>query len=108
MQRSSALALAVGCAFAVGSAAVRVQDPAPLKIARELLFDTYQRIKPREYQPAPVRIVDIDEASLGAIGQWPWPRSELARLTDRLVSLGAAAVAFDMVFPEPDRLSPST
>lgn len=75
---------------------------------RDIAFDTYQRLAPRDYDPAfPVRIVDIDEASLAALGQWPWPRSELADLVTRLESLGAVAIVFDMVFPEPDRLSPA-
>ncbi len=59
-------------------------------------------------RPAPVRIVAIDERSLGEIGQWPWPRSRLAELTDKLVRLGAAAIAFDVIFAEPDRTSLDT
>ena len=55
----------------------------------------------------PVRIVDIDEASLAVHGQWPWPRTDLAQLIERLETLGAVAIVFDMVFPEPDRLSPA-
>ncbi len=82
------------CAF------VRLADPLPARIARELLFDQYQRLKPRAYDPQPVRIVDIDEASLAAIGQWPGgapisPASSIA-----CTRLGAASIAFDMVFPE--------
>ncbi|OZA10963.1 MAG: hypothetical protein B7Y02_09590 [Rhodobacterales bacterium 17-64-5] len=66
-----------------------------------------QRIRPRPYDPgAPVHIVDIDEAALAAYGQWPWPRSYMAALTDRLFDHGAAAVGFDVLFPEPDRTSP--
>ncbi len=56
----------------------------------------------------PVRIVDIDERSLAEIGQWPWPRHVLADLTNRLAELGAAVIAFDILFAEPDRLSPAT
>ncbi|HEY6633435.1 MAG TPA: adenylate/guanylate cyclase domain-containing protein, partial [Rhizobiaceae bacterium] len=51
-------------------------------------------------------IVDIDEKSLEQVGQWPWPRSEVARLIDRLTEMGAIVVGFDVVFAEPDRLSP--
>ena len=66
-----------------------------------------QRLWPRENNPPqPVRIVDIDEASLRELGQWPWPRTQLARLVEELNELGAATIAFDIVFPEPDRLSP--
>ncbi len=54
----------------------------------------------------PVHIIDIDEASLAAYGQWPWPRSYMAVLTDRLFDHGAVAVGYDVLFPEPDRTSP--
>jgi adenylate cyclase len=86
---------------------VRGADPAPVASLRGSGFDSLQRLWPRAVQEAqPVRIVDIDEASLAANGQWPWPRSALATLTNELMDMGAAAVAFDIVFPEPDRMSP--
>ena len=72
-----------------------------------LLFDSYQRAAPRPYEDAAVRVVDIDDESIRRLGQWPWPRSEIARLTDRLGRAGASVVAFDVVFSEPDRTSPS-
>jgi adenylate cyclase len=72
-----------------------------------LVFDAYQRLQPRPESQAPILLVDIDEASILELGQWPWPRSALAEIVDRLGELGAAAVTFDMVFPEPDRTSPA-
>lgn len=72
-----------------------------------LLFDAYQQAQPRAYQDAPVRIVDIDDESIRRLGQWPWPRSEIARLTDQLGQAGASVIAFDVVFSEPDRTSPA-
>ena len=42
--------------------------------------------------------VDIDAASLDAVGVWPWPRSVHARLLDELMRLGADTVAFDVDF----------
>ena len=71
-----------------------------------LVFDTYQRSKPRSWSGSDIVVVDIDEESISHFGQWPWPRSVLAQLTDRLGELGAAAIVFDMVFSEPDRTSP--
>ncbi len=70
------------------------------------VFDAYQRSLPRPYQPAPVRIVDIDEATLAHLGQWPWPRDKVARLISELRRLGAKAIASDIIFAEPDRTSP--
>jgi adenylate cyclase len=70
-----------------------------------LLFDTYQRAAPRPYQDAGVRVVDIDEQSIEKLGQWPWPRTDIAELTKRLTDAGAAVIAYDVVFSEPDRTS---
>lgn len=50
-----------------------------------------------------VAIVVVDDRSIAAIGQWPWPRDIVARLIDRLRELGAAVVAVDVLFSEPDR-----
>jgi adenylate cyclase len=69
-------------------------------------FDQFQRWHPRTYEPAPVRVVDIDEESLARLGQWPWPRTRIAELVDKLGAAGAAAVGFDVMFSEPDRTSP--
>ncbi len=85
---------------------VRASDPAPLRYLRTRTFDLYQSIQPRERVSTPVVIVDIDEDSLAHLGQWPWPRTLLASLVDALFEGGAAMVAFDVVFPEPDRASP--
>ena len=73
----------------------------------DLVFDTYQRAYPRPYEDAGVRVVDIDDESIRRLGQWPWPRTDGARLTDALTEAGAAAIAFDIVFSEPDRTSPA-
>ncbi len=71
-----------------------------------VVFDAFNQLHPR---PATddVVIIDIDEASLGKLGQWPWPRSVMADLTTQLKALGARAIAYDMVFAEPDRTSPA-
>jgi adenylate cyclase len=82
-------------------------DPPILGDLRALVFDQYQRVLPREYEPAPVRIVNIDDESLARLGQWPWPRSLVAQLIAKLKEQGAAVVAFDVVFAEADRTAPS-
>ena len=71
------------------------------------LFDSYQQAAPRPYADAPVRVVDIDDESISRLGQWPWPRTDVARLTKLLADAGASAIAFDIVFAEPDRTSPA-
>ncbi|HVE12994.1 MAG TPA: adenylate/guanylate cyclase domain-containing protein [Elusimicrobiota bacterium] len=80
-------------------------------LARSLelrLMDAFQRAAPRPYDPElPVRIIDVDDATLARVGQWPWPRDQVARLVRRLSDMGAASIAFDAVFAEPDRTSPA-
>jgi len=99
--------LAVGAAILIGALGLRAVDPLPLQTLRNLTFDSYQRLKPRAYDPSiPVVIATIDEKSLDKFGQWPWSRTTLAQITDRLTELGAAAIAFDIIFAEPDRTSP--
>jgi len=62
-------ALIVG-AVIVGALALRIWDPDPVARLRSLVFDAYQQIEPRKYDPGlPLRIVDIDEDSLKKIGQ---------------------------------------
>lgn len=85
----------------------RVFDPVPIQGLRNAYFDYLQRLNPREYQELPVRVVDIDERSLAEYGQWPWPRDLMAQLVDRLTEAGAAVIAFDVLFAEPDRYSPT-
>ena len=85
---------------------LRALDPSELTRLRDFAFDSFQRLQPRTYNPqTPVRIVDIDEAALAEYGQWPWPRTIVARLIDKLTEKGAAVIAFDVVFAEPDRSS---
>ena len=88
--------------------AVRVWDPLPVQSLRLAYFDTLQRISPRDYEPVGVRVVDVDEASLAVVGQWPWPRDILADLVLQLQAYGASVVAFDVLLAEPDRYTPSS
>ena len=90
-----------------GAVAVRATSPQIVEEAHLRVFDAYQRLRPRAYQPQPVAIIDIDNQSLEKIGQWPWPRTYLADLLVRAFNAGAATVAFDIVFAEPDRTSPA-
>jgi adenylate cyclase len=93
-------------ALLVGFAALRIADPAPIQELRVRTFDFFQVLDYRKKTARPVVIVDIDEKSLKAVGQWPWPRTRIADLVTNLTKLGAAAIAFDAVFSEPDRLNP--
>ena len=69
-------------------------------------FDAYQTLAPRLKISGPVVIVAIDDASLTRYGQWPWPRTVLAHLIERIAAAKPAVIGLDIVMAEPDRLSP--
>ena len=51
----------------------------------------------------PIVILDIDATSLLKEGRWPWSRVKIAHLVETLMQKGAAVIAFDVVFSEPER-----
>lgn len=87
---------------------VRYADPLAVQTMRLKVFDLFHRAAPRAPVQGPnqVVVIDIDEASLNTIGQWPWPRTRIAEMAERAIGAGALVVGFDVVFAEPDRLSP--
>jgi len=103
---SWALNLSVPLLAVIFGAALLLIDPPLMQTLRQAVFDQYQRVYPRVYQPVPVRIIDIDEESLAKVGQWPWPRTRIAELVERLRQSEVAAIGFDVLFAEPDRTSP--
>jgi adenylate cyclase len=106
-KRKFGYARLVCLALLIGVAALRIADPAPIEELRVRTFDNFQRIQPRaKMAKPPVAIVDIDEKSLAKLGQFPWPRTRIADMVTDLTRLGAAAIAFDIMFAEPDRLNP--
>ena len=99
----------IGLILVISALAVNVWDPYPVEFVRNKIFDFYQQTKPRDIpEPArkPVTIIDLDEESLNEVGQWPWPRTVVARMVNNLMQMGAVLVAFDIVFAEPDRMNP--
>lgn len=103
---SPAFARVIGFVLLLLFVAVRLWDPTPLESSRLKVFDYYQVLHPRVQVGMPVAIVDIDEQSLQAFGQFPWPRTRIAELVRRVTKLGGVAIGFDIIFPEPDRMSP--
>ena len=81
-------------------------SPAAMPL-RYAVFDGYQRMFPLERDVNPVAVVAIDEDALARYGQWPWPRTRVAELIERLSEHEPAAIGLDMFFAEPDRFSPA-
>ena len=100
-------AIATALAVVLAVAGLSLAQPATFDSLREAVFDRFQRVAPSEITAQlPLRVVDIDEESLAQVGQWPWPRDVIATLVARLGEAGAAAIAIDILFAEPDRLDP--
>ncbi len=81
-------------------------EPGAIDVIRHAVFDQYQRWQPRSNAYDEVRIIDIDDESLKRLGQWPWPRTKMAELTNRLAVANPKVIAFDILFSEADRTSP--
>ena len=101
--RPLALLLAAVLALALG---LWPGADGPLPAARLALFDAYQVHLPRQRLSGPVHIIAIDEAALKEYGQWPWPRTRLTELIDRIAAQRPLAIGLDILMPEPDNTSP--
>jgi adenylate cyclase len=77
--------------------------------ALDLLLVADARVGPARTQEPPfdVVVVDIDRASLEAIGPWPWPRLTMARLVEAVAREQPAAIGIDILFAETDQRSPA-
>lgn len=83
-----------------------IQQPRLLRMLDYKIYDAMlHAVADGGVTPFPV-IVDLDEASLEAYGQWPWPRFLLADLLYKLRQKGVAAVGVDILLAEEDRASP--
>ena len=103
VSRGRRLVLLSGAIVVIIAAALAVYRLEYFATAEYALYDSVLR-RAATNPPGPqVVIVDIDERSLSAIGQWPWRRDVIGRMIARIRDLGAAAIALDMMFAEPDR-----
>jgi CHASE2 domain-containing sensor protein len=85
------------------TAVVAIYRPAFFPRLDDTVYDTVMRSARTAPPGKHVVIVDIDERSLTTLGQWPWRRDVVGRLIARLREMGAATIALDIIFAEPDR-----
>jgi signal transduction histidine kinase len=95
--------LGAGLILAIFGAAVVLFPPAALTRVDGAVYDTLLRRVASEPPLGQIVIVDIDERSLAAVGQWPWRRDVIARLIARLRDMEARTIALAVIFAEPDR-----
>ena len=100
VERLGVLGICVALGLAV--AALRLWTPWPLELLDLKALDLRFQLRGARAPTNAITIVGIDERSLARYGRWPWPRSRLAELVDRLAAYGAKTIAFDAVFSEAD------
>ena len=81
---------------------VRATDPSFVQSVRLRYFDTLITSKPIT-QSKQVHVVDIDDASIERLGQFPFPRTQYANIIEDLYSRGAGLVVFNLFMPDNDR-----
>ena len=97
----------LGLIFLVLLVLIKIQDSNFVKRIENISYDIYQSIFEENSEFNDVLIVDIDEKSIGEIGQFPWRRDVFANLVDKLENLEASVISFDIFFSEEDKQNPS-
>ena len=92
-----------GLGAVIVTAVFAIFPPALFSRLNNAAYDILVRSAPTRPTSGRIVIVDVDERSLSTIGQWPWRRDRIGELIARLREMGAAIVALDFVFAEPDR-----
>lgn len=103
--RHAALMLVIGLLLPLSIGLAGLLQPALLARLEHALQDELMRRSASQATAQQVVVVDIDDVSLAALGQWPWPRYRVASLIQRIHQAAPAAIALDILFPEPDRAS---
>ncbi len=104
--RNRGIILLAGLAILAGLVLLYVFQPSLFVYLDHKIYDQLLRGRSPAAPAGVVQIVDIDEQSLAAYGQWPWPRYRLAMLLARIQQAGAASIGLDILLAEPDRTSP--
>jgi HD-GYP domain-containing protein (c-di-GMP phosphodiesterase class II) len=105
--RPSRLVLVCGLLPTIVVALLSLSRPPFFASLEYAAYDRLLRALPSRPPSGRVVIVDIDERSLSAVGQWPWRRDVVGQLIERVRDLGASTVALDIVFAESDRFDAS-
>ena len=91
--------------FAIILAALKVTNIDIVKKISLINYDFYQKTLIKG-EVKNITIIDIDEKSIAAIGQFPWRRDVYAKILSNLNQNSPASVAFDIFFSEKDKQNP--
>lgn len=104
-RRQGLLFLLAAVLIALGLGVGGLLRIAPVERLDNAVLDTVLRATASGVPAPRTLVVDIDDVSLSAVGQWPWPRYRLAALVERIAAERPAAIALDILLPEADRVS---
>ena len=85
---------------------IKIQDSNFVRKIENISYDTYQSLFIEKSTFDEVVIIDIDEKSIGEIGQFPWRRDIFADLIQKLNQYGVSIITFDVFFSEEDKQNP--
>ncbi|MEN8780179.1 MAG: serine/threonine-protein kinase [Desulfobacterales bacterium] len=72
-------------------------DTDPLPSQEYKIYDWMSRLRKRP-TASPVVILAIDDKSIRSIGSWPWPRSYIAGMIERLSDYGAHTMGISLLY----------
>lgn len=104
-RRQATVGALSGLVMALLVVAAALLGAPPLVALDHAVFDGFMQRAAVGEKPQQTLVIDIDDASLAALGQWPWPRYRIASLLQKVAAEKPAAVALDILFPEADRSS---
>ena len=85
---------------------IKIQDSDFVRKIENISYDAYQSLFIEKNNFEEVVIIDIDEKSIGEIGQFPWRRDVFADLIQKLNQYGVSVITFDVFFSEEDKQNP--
>jgi adenylate cyclase len=85
---------------------IKIQDSDFVRKIENISYDAYQSLFIEKSNFDEVVIIDIDEKSIGEIGQFPWRRDIFADLIQKLNQYGVSVITFDVFFSEEDKQNP--
>ena len=91
--------------FAIFLTALKITNIDIVKKISLINYDFYQKTLVKG-EVKNITIIDIDEKSIAAIGQFPWRRDVYAKILSNLNQFNPASVAFDIFFSEEDKQNP--
>jgi adenylate cyclase len=104
-RRNSLAVFLVGLGAAALIAVLAACRAEPLARLDDLVLDAFLTATVSTRPAVETLAIDIDDESLSAVGQWPWPRYRVAALVDRIAAAHPGTIALDILLPEDDRSS---